>query len=260
MTVDPMALPALALLSAAPCIGSFAALLADRMAEGGRWIAGRSVCDGCGLTLSVRDLIPLASWLLTKGRARCCGAPIRPALPAAEAAALGLTLWAVAASPSTGMAVASSVLAWALLMLALIDRSTMTLPDPLTLPLIPAGLALALAGWTGAPIEHALGAMLGFLCVWGARHLWLRLRGVEGIGLGDAKLLAAAGAWVGFGGLASVMLWACAIGLAQAVASALHGGDWRSPLPFGPALAAGFWLTWMLGPLSPLGLTTVIGR
>jgi leader peptidase (prepilin peptidase)/N-methyltransferase len=85
----------------------------------------------------------------------------------------------------------------------------------------------------------------------GARAAYRRLRGVEGLGLGDAKLLAAAGAWLGPAGLPSTMLIACAAALAHAALLARGGSGvgWRTPIPLGPALALGFWITWLHGPV-----------
>ncbi|WP_139283967.1 prepilin peptidase [Rubrimonas cliftonensis] len=241
---------ALAAVLAAPFFGSFALLLAHRWPWDAGVAFGRSRCDGCGEGLDAAALAPVIGWAMLGGRARCCGAPLSPAYPLAEIAALGLALWA-AALTSGPILLASAVLGWALLALALIDLRTMTLPDVLTLPLVAAGLGLSLAGLTGDPAAHALGAALGYGSVRAAATLWRTLRGVEGVGMGDAKLLAAAGAWVGVGGLSSVMLWACGVGLVWAAVAAARGGDWRGPTPFGPALATGFWMTWLHGPVAP---------
>lgn len=244
--VTPFTLAALMLSGAA--FGSFAALVADRLAAGQGWAVGRSRCDGCGRTLRILDLAPIVSFAAAGGRARCCGARLRASLPLAEAAGFVIPLLAAAVAPTSALLIATCALGWALLTLALIDIATLRLPDALTLPLLLAGLALSVANLTGPLAAHALGAAFGWGAVAAAAALWRRLRGVEGIGLGDAKLLGAAGAWVGAGGLSGVMLWACALGLLTAAVVAARGGDWRAPQPFGPALAAGFWLTWVFGP------------
>jgi leader peptidase (prepilin peptidase)/N-methyltransferase len=242
---DAITLTGLALAGAA--FGSFAMLVADRMAAGEGWVAGRSRCDGCGRTLSAAQLLPLLSYAAAGGRARCCGVRIAVALPVAEAAGAAVPLWAAAAAPEPVLVLVSCALGWALLALSLIDLSTLRLPDAITVPLLAAGLGLAAAGLTGDIAAHALGAAAGWASVAAAAAFWRRWRGVEGIGMGDAKLLAAAGAWVGIGGLSGVALWACALGLAGAAATALRRGDWRAPAPFGPPLAAGLWLSWLHG-------------
>ena len=76
-----------------------------------------------------------------------------------------------------------------------------------------------------------------------------RVRRREGIGIGDAKLMAAAGAWVGWQGLSSVLLIAAAVGLAVAFAARGRGPAPQDEVSFGPFLALGLWLTWLYGPL-----------
>lgn len=142
-------------------------------------------------------------------------------------------------------------LGWALLALALSDLRTMRLPDRLTLPLVVAGLAAAALLPGAAWRDHLAGAAAGFgfaaAVAWGYR----RLRGRDGLGMGDAKLLAAAGAWVSWVGLPTVLVWACLSALALVAGLRLAGRpvDGATAIPFGPHLALGIWLTWVLGPL-----------
>jgi leader peptidase (prepilin peptidase)/N-methyltransferase len=118
------------------------------------------------------------------------------------------------------------------------------------LPLIAAGLALSFAG-VGSPLHHAIGAAIGFALFAAIGWGWEQASGREALGLGDAKLFAAAGAWVGWIGLPSVMLLAGFLGLGFGLVRHFitHAGL-RQPLPFGPALAVGMWVTWAHGPLS----------
>ena len=235
----------------APFIGSFLGVLAVRLPVGGKVIVGRSVCDSCGRQLGVLDLVPLVSWLLLRGRCRSCGQKIDWLLPAIELAAIAVPIWASLpddAPPVWG----SALLGWTLLALAAIDFRHFVLPDVLTLPLIPAGLAIA---WLTEPdrlIANLWGAALGFLVLAGVRAAYRRLRGREGLGFGDVKLLAAAGAWVGWDGLPSVMAIAALSGLAAASLQILRGETLSasSKLPFGPYLCLGLWLVWLYGPLA----------
>ncbi|MEL6476096.1 MAG: A24 family peptidase [Pseudomonadota bacterium] len=242
------------LLLAAPCFGSFAALLAQRMAAGQEALTIPSRCDGCGRRLRMWELVPLLSWLwrhtLRRGRAPCCGYRLPPGLFVPELLALAGTLWAILVLPEPLWPVGAG-LSWVLLALSLIDLRLYRLPDPGTLGLLLAGLALAAAGFVGPLHDHALGALIGFGTLAGIAWAYRRLRGVEGMGLGDAKLLAAAGAWCGWTALPSVMLIACLAGLGLAAAAAMRGGaiSAKTALPFGPALAFGFWITWLHGPL-----------
>lgn len=188
-----------------------------------------------------------AGWLALNGRCRGCAAPIGFWYPALGLAAVAVALWAVAVAPGW-YGWAGALLGWTLLALASIDLREMILPDALTLPLLVAGLALAATAFP-YPLDHVIGAVIGgagFAALgWG----WERVSGREALGLGDAKLFAAAGAWLGWQGLPSMLLLASLAGLVMALVRVRLGGDLRTPLPFGPALALGFWLTWAHGPL-----------
>jgi leader peptidase (prepilin peptidase)/N-methyltransferase len=94
--------------------------------------------------------------------------------------------------------------------------------------------------------------MCGYLLLWAVAWVYRRLRGRDGLGLGDAKLLAAAGAWVGAGGLPSVLAGAAIAALAAAGGMMLAGRrlDRHTALPFGPFLAAATWLVWLFGPIA----------
>jgi leader peptidase (prepilin peptidase)/N-methyltransferase len=139
-------------------------------------------------------------------------------------------------------------LAWA----SAVDLDRRILPDVLTLGLVLAGLALALAGGGPGLLEASIGAGLGYGALWGVSALYRRWRGREGLGLGDAKLLAAAGAWLGWHALPFVLLAGSLSALICVGASLLMGRAWArdSELAFGPFLAGGFWLVWTLGRLT----------
>ena len=243
--------PALLLVVIGPLMGSFAGLLADRVPAGRGWVGGRSRCDGCGAPLSPLSLVPIISFAFQRGRARCCKAPLSPAHPLIELICLAVPLGAIAAGQSGLLLVASCALGWALVALSAIDLASLTLPDGLTLPLVAIGLGLALGGLTGAPIWHIAGAALGYAIIRGLNAAYRGLRGQDGIGGGDAKLFAAAGAWLGAVALPSVLLLACLSGLAAALVLHLRGAAVHRDLaiPFGPPLALGFWIIWLAGPL-----------
>lgn len=204
-------------------------------------------------------LAPLAGWLAGWGGRRLAG--VEPARRGAAAwapplAVLLLALHALAMLPPA-QAVPAMLLAAILVAIAVADLEAMLIPDALSLPLIPAGLALAtLAPPVGfASLEalalHALAAVAGYGLIWGLAALWRRWRGVDGIGLGDAKLLAAAGAWVGPAGLPGVLLYGSVAGLVAALlwrrrASGAAGAG--REIPFGPFLALGFWIVLIHGP------------
>lgn len=236
-------------LIAAPFIGSFLTVLIVRLPAGEGVVAGRSACPECGHTLGALDLLPLAGWAIRGGRCHHCDVPIPTLYPLVELAAVAVAAWAAAAVPPAVLW-PTCVLGWALLALAVTDFREFLLPDGITLPLIPAGL---LAAWwiDGAALpDHLIGAAAGFLVFWGIARLYRWLRGREGLGLGDAKLLAAGGAWVSWQGLAGIVLWASLSGLAYALIRAALGKRISATdrIAFGTHLCLGIWLVWLYGP------------
>ncbi len=140
------------------------------------------------------------------------------------------------------------MLGWTLLALAWIDWEHFWLPDVLTLPLLVAGLVATWLLSRPATVDHALAALVAYAGLRGLGVLYARLRRREGIGQGDAKLLAAGGAWLGLAALPSLLLLSALLGLAAAGIARLRGRhvDAATALPFGPPLAAAIWLLWLL--------------
>jgi leader peptidase (prepilin peptidase)/N-methyltransferase len=145
----------------------------------------------------------------------------------------------------------SLLLAGALIALSVIDVATMRLPDAITLPLTVAGPLIAWATGWDEPLWRVVSAGVGFLALFAVAEGYRALRGRAGLGLGDAKLFAAAGGWLGMGALPSVLMWGCGIALAGvALAMAFRRQVTAATrIPFGPFLACGFWLVWLYGPL-----------
>ncbi len=235
---------------AAPFIGSFLGVLVIRLSRDQSVIWGRSVCDHCGHALGVLDLVPIASWFALRGRCRYCGAKLTWFFVAIELGAVAIAIWAASVAEDWVLW-ASCCLGWCLLSLACTDWRDGVLPDALTLPLLPAGLVVAYLEEPQSLLPHVIGAAAGFAVFALIGFLYRRVRGREGLGFGDVKLLAAAGAWVSWDGLPSVVLIAASAGLAVALLGALRGGrialDQR--LAFGPFLCLGLWLVWLYGPL-----------
>jgi leader peptidase (prepilin peptidase)/N-methyltransferase len=232
----------------APFIGSFAALLIRRLTAGQPVVLARSRCEACGHVLGPRELIPLVSVVMLRGRCRWCGARISFMHLAVELACLAVAAWAIRDEPDTLLVWLDCVLGWALLTLAWIDWEHMVLPDALTLPLIVAGLgATLLVEDLTATTENAAAAAAGYLAFRAIEIAYRRLRGRDGLGQGDAKLMAAAGAWLGLAPLPTVAFMAAVFGLAIAAGlriagNAMHRG---SAIPLGPALCAAIWVTWL---------------
>ncbi|MEO1910200.1 MAG: A24 family peptidase [Paracoccus sp. (in: a-proteobacteria)] len=146
----------------------------------------------------------------------------------------------------------SLCLAATLLAIAITDIRFRRIPDILSLPLIIGGLALA--AWdvhSGAPFQvlgdRAIGAASGYLIFAAIGGVFFRLRGQEGLGLGDAKLLGAAGAWLGWQMLPVLVLIAALGGLTQVAVQTLVSRNTDGTLAFGPWLAASFFLLWIIG-------------
>jgi leader peptidase (prepilin peptidase)/N-methyltransferase len=241
----------LILACVAPFIGSFLGVLIRRLPTQRPIALARSVCESCEAVISPRDLIPIVSYFLLRFRCRNCGATIPGFHLAIELLPILVPLWAAAAGVDGAPLWFGCVLGWTLLALGWIDWRHMILPDVLTLPLLLVGL---FATWVIEPDQlfgHAAGAAAGYLALTAVAIAYRWARGHDGLGQGDAKLLAAAGAWLGVGLLSEVILLAALAGLA--VALVLHLGGRRmsrtTALPFGPCLAFATWVLWLYGDL-----------
>jgi leader peptidase (prepilin peptidase) / N-methyltransferase len=225
---------------AAPFVGSFLGVVVRRLPAGNEIIVDRSRCDHCGAMLGVTDLVPILSWAQARGRCRRCGARLGWFYPAIELAAVAVAVSCVIADTGDPVRLwLDCFFGWTLLALAWIDVEHLILPDILTLPLLLAGLAVV--GWEAPDKlgDHALAAAFGYLLFRGIAYLYRRLRGRDGLGEGDAKLLAAGGAWLGLLSLNALILVAAGIGLTGAAIAWLGGRrlDLASKVPFGAALA-----------------------
>jgi leader peptidase (prepilin peptidase)/N-methyltransferase len=187
---------------------------------------------------------------LGERRCRHCDAPVSAFYPAVEIASLGVAVWAAVVSNGSLLWV-TCALGWCLLALAAIDLRDGLLPDALTLPLAAAGLVESGIWASEDLLGRAAGAAGGFAALWAIREIYYRIRGRDGLGLGDIKLFAAAGAWVSWEGLPSVLLFSSVSTLLMALVlgriEPSRGFEHR--IPFGPGLAAGIWLAWLYGPI-----------
>lgn len=244
-------------LLVSPFIGSLLGTVVRRLPHGRALVLARSACEACGRVLAPRDLVPLLSFLWLRGRCRTCRASIAPFHLGIELAAVAVAGWAILVVPDQPAQLwADCVLGWTLLALAVIDAEHLRLPDVLTLPLVVLGLLATAWLDPDAAAEHAAAAALGFLAFQGVAYAYRWLRRREGLGGGDAKLLAASGAWVGLDGLSHVVLGGALLALLVTLAGLLvahralpqrrrqrraaPGGG--TPIPFGPYLALATWI------------------
>jgi leader peptidase (prepilin peptidase)/N-methyltransferase len=249
MVVEPsIILPILVIAS--PFIGSFLGVVITRSSA--EPISGRSRCDTCGRQLGVRDLIPIVSWAVLNGKCRYCGARLGWFYPSIEIAALVPVLWA-ATLQDGWILLTSAMFGWLLLTLAWIDARIQRLPNMLTFPLIICGLAACAFYDRGAVLDHVIGAAIGFAAFWLIAIIYRRLRGRDGLGLGDAKLVAGLGAWIAWEGLATIIFLGAVFGIALVIVRMLASGReiLHERLAFGPALALAGWIVWLYGPLVP---------
>lgn len=191
------------------------------------------------------ELVPIGSFLFQRGRCRYCGGPIGLCHLGIELAALALALSAAYVEKGQAVLWADCVLGWTLLTLGWIDWTHLRLPDVLTLPLLLEGLAVTAVLEPNEVTDHAVAAALGYAALWLIALAYKALRSRDGLGEGDAKMLAAAGAWVGLEGLGPVILVAACVGFAVA---AIRRGrlTQHSVIPFGTCLALGTWLMRLL--------------
>lgn len=192
--------------------GSFVNVVVYRVPREMSVVRPGSHCPACGKPIGMLDNVPIVSWLLLRGRARCCGAKISPRYVVLEAAAglIGVAVLETIVMPlpletpllhAANLFLAAFGLAMALMAAAFVDLEHMYLPDAITI----GGTLLGIAtpGLRGMNwIDALLGAGIGFVAVWLPFVVGYKaLRGRHGMGTGDAKLTMLAGAWFGWPGV-----------------------------------------------------------
>jgi leader peptidase (prepilin peptidase)/N-methyltransferase len=171
-------------------------------------------------------------------------------------AGLAVAAFSFAALP-VKVALVSCLLGWTMLAIAVVDARRFIIPDVLSLPAIPAGLLASgrLMDPSAADlvrVDHVIGMLAGGLGLWLVRAAYFRVRRREGLGLGDVKLAAAGGAWIGWQSLSDAILLAAALALSLVIALAVVRGKELSAaarIPFGCFLAPSIWLVWTLAAL-----------
>lgn len=214
-------------------IGSFLNVVIYRLPRGQSIVWPRSRCTNCGTSLGPLELVPILSYVFLRGKCRHCGEAISWRYPLGElVTAMGfLALYRrFGPTPQFGLGL---ILVSALIVASGIDLEFRRIPNVIVAPLAGLGVVSAAVIDGGSALESIFGAALG-ASLFGAVAALSR----GGIGMGDVKLLAAIGAWVGWRGVimtaALSSILASIVGLTLMIAGVI---DRRHPLPFGPFLS-----------------------
>ncbi|RJQ78573.1 MAG: prepilin peptidase [Desulfobacteraceae bacterium] len=232
------------------CVGSFLNVCIYRLPAGRSIIQPASACTGCHTPIRWYDNIPVLSYIFLRGRCRTCHSAISPRYPIVEllTGSFALAIWLRFGTHPPTAAVYFVFIA-ALLVITFIDIDHRIIPDVISLPAIPAGLALSFFLPPVSWLDSLLGIVVGggslFIVAWGY-HL---LTGKEGMGGGDIKLLAMIGAFIGWQGVLFTIMASSFTGTAVGLAVMLRARkDMKMAVPFGPFLAIGAILYLFFGP------------
>jgi leader peptidase (prepilin peptidase)/N-methyltransferase len=230
-------------------IGSFLNVCIHRLPSSESIVHPRSRCPQCGHPIRIYDNVPVLSYLLLRGRCRDCGARISRRYPVVELLSGAFGAMAVARFGLGWQALLIYALIAAFLVVTFIDLDHRIIPDVITLPGIPIGLAASFGPGLISPLEALIGMLAGggslFLVAWGYQLITKR----EGMGGGDIKLLAMIGAFIGWKGVLFTMFTASLTGTLAGMALIFRRrGDMKLAVPFGPFLAVGAIAYLFLGP------------
>jgi leader peptidase (prepilin peptidase)/N-methyltransferase len=229
-------------------IGSFLNVCIYRLPLGKSIVWPASACESCGRELAWFENLPVISYVALGARCRTCRAPLSPRHPAIEtltALMFGLAAWYYG---PTVLLASRLVFGCALIVLFAIDLEHHLLPNAITLPGIVVGLAFSLVtepGW----LSSLAGAAVGGGSLWLIAEVYYRLRHEEGLGMGDVKMLAMIGAFIGWQlTIVTLMMASVAGSIVGVIVIVSRKGDMKYALPFGTFLAMGAALAATVGP------------
>ena len=219
-------------------IGSFLNVCIYRIPRGESVVSPPSRCTSCGKRLAAWHNIPVVSWLVLRGRCAYCRTPVSARYPAIETLTAGVfALHGLFFEPGP-LLVVRLAFAAALIVLAFIDLDHRILPNPITLGGAVAGVVASLflpPGWQASLIGVALGGGV----LWAIGEAYFRLRGIEGMGMGDVKMLGMVGAFLGWKAVLVTLVIASFTGaLVGVVLLRLRSNAMKYQLPFGTFLSA----------------------
>lgn len=217
--------------------GSFISALSWRLPRGMAIGRGRSHCPACDAALSPRDLVPILSWAVSRGRCRHCGAAVSIRYPAIEAVTAALFVAAAWSAPASLAALALMALVVPLVALAVIDLEHGLLPDVLILAALPPAAAWRWAsGGTEGAVAGLVAAAVAVAAALLLRLGFRRVTGRDGLGLGDVKFAGVAGLVLRPGDWPSFLMLSGVLGVVLGTLWRWRGGG--PAFPFGPALIA----------------------
>ncbi|NOT85211.1 MAG: prepilin peptidase [Methylococcaceae bacterium] len=207
-----------------------------------------SRCPKCQAAIKPYQNIPVISYVLLGGKCAVCKNPIAMRYPVIEAftgLCSAIVAWHIGFDATLPWAL---LLTWCLIALSFIDIDHQLLPDSMTLPMMWLGLGLSEYGLFTSTDSSIIGAMAGYLSLWGIYWVFKLITGKEGMGYGDFKLLALLGAWLGWQYLPVIVLLSSLVGAVIGVAMILFANKDRTiAIPFGPYLAAAGWIALLWG-------------
>jgi len=243
--MPPVALVVAAVLGL--IVGSFLNVCIYRIPRGQSVVHPPSRCPGCGRPLRWFDNVPVVSWIVLRGRCRRCQARISAKYPIVETATALLAVAIVAVTPPGPLLASRLVLGAMLIVLFAIDLEHQILPNTITLPGIIVGFLFSLFAPPG-PVASLLGILLGAGILYAIAAAYFLLRKEEGMGMGDVKMLAMVGAFLGWRPVLLTLVMASLAGSVVGLTlMAVGRGSMRYALPFGTFLAAGTVLSMLVG-------------
>src|SRR6478735_8172699 len=229
-------------------IGSFLNVCIARLPRGESVVSPGSHCPKCNTSIQWYDNIPVLSYLALGAKCRACRAPISVRYPLVEiTTAVAFVLQAIAFPDEPILLVSRLVFTAMLIVLFGTDYDTQRLPNVITLPGIVVGLVFSLFTPPGI-VASLIGAALGAGILLAVRWIWRKLRGVDAMGLGDVKMLAMIGAFLGWRQIWVVLFVASLTGATVGVLLTMRQGrSMQTRLPFGTFLAIAAYIASIVG-------------
>ena len=201
------------------CVGSFLNVVIHRVPRGESIVTPRSRCPACGAAIPAWANLPLISYALLRGRCRGCGGAISARYPLVEASTALLFVALMWIQPAGPRLLVEWGVGAALIAVAFIDHDHQIIPNSITLPGIPLGLGCALAFPPPVWLDALLGALLPGAMMWGIAAFYHWRTGRVGLGMGDVKLVAMLGAFLGIQPALGILVMGSLLGLAHASVS-----------------------------------------